>query len=102
MSNSAPRRTPSTERFALIAHAAADDIAAWRKGRRVTAAQLLADVMAAAEALPAKGRPLNLYADRYRFTVALLAATVRGQVTLLPPSATPAALQSMRKHAPDL
>jgi len=44
---------------------------------------------------------LNFCADRYRFTVALFAATLRGQVTLLPPTTTPHVIASMREFAPD-
>jgi len=84
----------------LLAHTDGDAVAAWRRGQRVNASQLLTDVMAAARAMPQSTHVLNLCADRYRFTVALLAAMVRGQITLLPPGTTPNMIASMRAFAP--
>ena len=102
MPSSAPRRTPAPQRHALIAHARADSIAAWRRGEPVTAAQFLGDVLRTASALPDARNVLNVCADRYRFAVALLAAIVRGQTTLLPPATTPNVIRGMREFAPDV
>jgi acyl-coenzyme A synthetase/AMP-(fatty) acid ligase len=44
------------------------------------------EVRAVAERLPDAGFAVNLCEDRYRFMVALCAAALRGQATLLPPS----------------
>jgi acyl-coenzyme A synthetase/AMP-(fatty) acid ligase len=101
MSSSAPLRSRATERHALIGHADPAATAAWHAGRRVTAAEFLGDVLRTAAALPQASHVLNLHADRYRFAVAFLAAVLRGQLTLLPPSTMPAMLRSIREFAPD-
>ncbi|MDQ3027839.1 MAG: AMP-binding protein [Pseudomonadota bacterium] len=102
MPSPAPRRTPDSQRHALMSHAGADSIAAWRRGEPVTAAQFLGDVLRTASALPDARNVLNVCADRYRFAVALLAAVLRGQTTLLPPSTTPNVIRGMREFAPDV
>ncbi len=102
MPSSAPRRTPDSQRHPLIGHAGADSIAARCRGEPVTAAQFLGDVLRAADALPDARHVLNVCADRYRFAVALLAAVVRGQTTLLPPATTPNVIRGMREFAPDV
>jgi acyl-coenzyme A synthetase/AMP-(fatty) acid ligase len=85
----------------LIAHEAADAVLALRRGVPRSAARFLADVRAAAHALPDRGHVLNFCADRYRFAVLLCAAIVRRQLTLLPPTTTPNVIASMRGFAPD-
>lgn len=90
-----------SERHALIGHAGPDAIAAWRRGEPVSAGRFLSDVSRAADAMPASRHVLNFCADRYRFAVALFAAIVRGQTTLLPPTTTPNVIESMRAFAPD-
>ena len=100
MSSFAPRRTPAPS-LALIAHPSADSVLAWRGTESVTAGRFLADVAAAAAALPDSGHVLNFCAERYRFAVLLAAAIVRRQVTLLPPTTTPHVIRSMRAFAPD-
>jgi len=58
-----------------------------RQGERVIArACFLAEIMEVAERLPALPYVVNFCLDRYRFTVAWMAAILRGQVTLLPAS----------------
>jgi acyl-coenzyme A synthetase/AMP-(fatty) acid ligase len=101
MSSTAPRRTPARELYPLIGHESADAVIAWRGATPVTAGRFLAEVIHAAKALPQAGHVLNLCTDRYRFALALCAAVVRGQVTLLPPAATPHVIASMRAFAPD-
>jgi hypothetical protein len=69
---------------------------AWRDGAAITLAQCVAEAAVLAERLPANGQPVNLCSDRYLFTLALLAALLRGQTSLMPPNAmtrrkTPAA-----------
>jgi acyl-coenzyme A synthetase/AMP-(fatty) acid ligase len=98
--SSAPRPSAApTHR--LIAHPAPDATLAWRRGERIGAGMFLADVAATAASLPDSRHVLNLCADRYRFAVLLLAAMARDQVTLLPPTATPHVIASMRSFAPD-
>jgi len=53
------------------------------------------EVRAVAALLPKAGFALNLCEDRYRFIVALCAAALRGQTTLLPPSRAPAVVAEM-------
>ena len=101
MPSSAPRLDDAGERIALIGHASPQAIAAWRRGEAVTAGRFLADVLAAAGAMPASRHVLNFCADRYRFAVTLFAAIVRRQTTLLPPATTPNVIATMRTFAPD-
>jgi len=101
MSSLGARLRSSTGLLPLIGHHRAEAIAAWRAGRPITAGELLRDVAHAAAALPEASHVLNLCADRYRFSVLLLAAVLRGQLTLLPPATTPHVIRSMRRFAPD-
>ena len=68
---------------------------AWRNGEPIALAQCLAEAAALAEQLPAAGRPINLCSDRYLFTLALLAALMRGQTSLMPPNAMPHTLRQL-------
>lgn len=79
---------PATARLALAAgdHAR---VVAFDGSERVTLARFLAETRAVAAALPAGRHVVNLCEDRYRFLVALGAAALRGQVTLLPASRAP-------------
>ena len=62
--------------------------------------RFLSEVRAVAALLPDRPFAVNLCEDRYRFMVAFAAAAVRGQVTLLPPSRTRAAIDEVRaRHA---
>jgi acyl-coenzyme A synthetase/AMP-(fatty) acid ligase len=68
---------------------------AWRDGQPISAAQFLAEATALAEQLPARGQAVNLCQDRYHFALALVAAALREQVSLLPPNAMAATLQQL-------
>ncbi|MFC5570401.1 AMP-binding protein [Lysobacter yangpyeongensis] len=58
------------------------------------------EVRGVAERLPEGRCALNLCEDRYRFMVALCAAALRGQTTLLPPSRAPAVVADvLAQHA---
>jgi acyl-coenzyme A synthetase/AMP-(fatty) acid ligase len=72
---------------------------AWRDGRAITLAQCLAEAVSLAERLPANGQPVNLCSDRYLFTLALLAALLRGQTSLMPPNAMPHTLHQLSDAA---
>jgi acyl-coenzyme A synthetase/AMP-(fatty) acid ligase len=87
---------------AAISHADAADTLAYRGARRITAAQFLADVERIAAQLPQRRHLVNLCADRYRFTVGLTAALLRGQVSLLPPNQTPDLLGELLRDYPDV
>jgi acyl-coenzyme A synthetase/AMP-(fatty) acid ligase len=81
----------------------ADDLdapLAWRHGQPLSRWQYLADVHALAARLPARGSMLNLTGDRYLFAVALGAALVRGQESLLPPNHTPDMVERLRSLFP--
>jgi acyl-coenzyme A synthetase/AMP-(fatty) acid ligase len=101
MSSFAPRRSPASQPHPLIAHRCADEVVAYRRGEPVTAARFLRDVRLLAEALPDSRHVLNFCSDRYRFTVVLCAAIVRGQTTLLPPTTTPNVIRAMGAFAAD-
>jgi acyl-coenzyme A synthetase/AMP-(fatty) acid ligase len=92
MSDSAP----------LIAHRHPDEPIAWRGGRAISAAEFLADVRALAARLAPRRHLINLCDDRYRFLVALGAALVNGQITLLPPNRTQKLLDQIEEAYPDL
>ena len=68
---------------------------AWREGQAITLAQCLAEAAALAERLPANGQPVNLCTDRYLFTLAFVAALLRGQTSLMPPNAMPHTLRQL-------
>ena len=100
--SSLPRRSSASARLPLIAHGAPHQRVAWRDGEAIDAARFLADVSQLAAALPSAAHVLNGFADRYRFTVMLCAAILRGQVTLLPATTTPNVLAALRRKCPDV
>jgi len=73
---------------------------AYRDGRAITVDTFLRHVAAVAAILPDHRPVLNLYADRYLFTVGFAAALVRGQVSLLPPNVTPDTLTRLARQYP--
>ncbi len=75
---------------------------AWWRGQPISVGLFLAEAQALAERLPAMGQPVNLCEDRYLFTVAWVAALLRGQLSLMPPNALPETLRRLRLpgHAP--
>jgi acyl-coenzyme A synthetase/AMP-(fatty) acid ligase len=70
-----------------------------RHGTR-SVARLLADAARLAELLPARPFMLNDCGDRYHFLVALVAAMLRRQVALLPPSRIPHVWEQLREDYP--
>ena len=78
-----------------------DDVVVKRGRRGVSRAELFRDVAALAGQLPARGHVLNMCADRYKFMVGLAAAQHRRQITLLPPSDTPAVVMAVAANYPD-
>ena len=89
--------TPGT--LPLLAARDLDAPLAWRRGTPVSAAQFLGDAAVLAEQLPARGRPINLCQDRYRFALGLAAALLRGQTSLMPPNALPETLRALQGGA---
>ncbi len=80
----------------------ADAVFAYRGGHAVGVAGFLQDVARTAAMLPERRHVLNLCADRYRFAVALGAALVRGQVSLLPPNQAPDLIERLASSYPGL
>ena len=97
---SSTRALAATQSHPLLGHASAEATAAWRRGERVSAARLLAHARVVAAAMPEGAYVLNACAHRYAFAVTLLAAVMRGQVTLLPPATTSNVIAAIKRHAP--
>ena len=74
---------------------------AHRDGVEINCTTLLADVLACTDALPDQLYAINLCADRYLFTVAFLAALLRGKCNLLIPTRPAAALSEALASYPD-
>jgi acyl-coenzyme A synthetase/AMP-(fatty) acid ligase len=87
--------------FPLLAHGELEAPAASRGQGPVSAGRLLGEVEALAAHLPDQPYLINLCRDRYRFTVAFLAALRRGQVSLLPPSTIPAVIAQILEDYPE-
>src|SRR4051812_30020155 len=87
---------------AAISHNDASDVVAYRAEQRITAADFVAEVEHVARLLPERRFLVNLCTDRYRFAVAMIAALVRGQISLLPPNQTPDTLKQLQLHYSDL
>ncbi len=75
-------------------------IVAWRNGAAVDRRRFLRDVHALAARLPARSHVLNHCDDRYHFLVGLVAALVRGQVSLFPSNRAPQVLQQLADDYP--
>ena len=84
-------------RVAAISHADAADVVAYDGGHAVSAARFIADVRRVAQGLPARAYLVNFCVDRYHFAVGLIAALVRGQISLLPPNQTPEMLRQLQR-----
>nr|WP_243720438.1 AMP-binding protein [Luteimonas aestuarii] len=78
-----------------------DQPLAFGAGGTVSRARFAAHVRGVAALLPTGGHVVNLCEDRYRFIVLFCATALRGQVTLLPPSRTRAAIAAVRRGHPD-
>lgn len=70
-------------------------------GVPVSLESFLRQAHALASLLPAGSHCLNLCEDRYRFTLTLVAALLRDQPTLLPPSRAPSVILEMLERFPD-
>ncbi len=85
----------------LVQGFAAGSVFAYRHGQPITVETFLREASQLADRLPERRHVLNLCVDRYRFTVGLAAALLRGQVTLLPPNETPDLIARLASHYPD-
>jgi len=74
----------------------------WRAGQALSRAALLGDARALAARLPERRFSLNTCGDRYNFLVALLAAVLREQVTLLSGDRSHGAVTALTARYPDL
>jgi acyl-coenzyme A synthetase/AMP-(fatty) acid ligase len=84
----------------LAGHASLDEPLAWRAGQRLTRRRYLHDVHRLAASLPAAGPVLAMTSDRYLFMLALGAAALRGQSSLMPPNHTPDMVGRLRTLFP--
>ncbi|HUP90701.1 MAG TPA: AMP-binding protein [Solimonas sp.] len=84
----------------LVAGFQADTILAWRRGKPVSQGEYVAQALALAARLPDVPYAINLCEDRYCFMLAFAAAGLRGQTSLLPSSASPAAIEAVRSAYP--
>src|SRR5579862_6597157 len=75
-----------TVAYKLTRHSRLDAIFAVGRSGPVTVGDFLRDVAALSEQLLPRRHVINLCADRYHFTVALAAALMREQISILPPS----------------
>src|SRR3984957_15762108 len=87
--------------IALLFHASAGAVVAYRGGQPVSAQQLLEDARRLAHLLPAGRHVLNVCGDRYRFAVGFAACLISGRVSLLPSTHTPEVIGQMASFAPD-
>lgn len=78
------------------------DVVAVRAQQPIRREAFLRNVAALSARLPDRPYVLNLCSDRYRFMVGLGAALCRNQISLLPPSSTPATLCALKAEYPDL
>ncbi|HEY2133448.1 MAG TPA: AMP-binding protein [Acetobacteraceae bacterium] len=81
----------------LVARAP-DDILFRRRGAALTVRHFLRDVRVLSESLPDGAYLINLCQDRYHFTVALAAATLRGQISLLSADRSPGPLARLSER----
>jgi acyl-coenzyme A synthetase/AMP-(fatty) acid ligase len=84
----------------LVGASAPDAVVAYRDGRSISRLQYIADVAALAARLSFAGTMLNLSVDRYRFSVGLGAALLRGHTSLLPPNHTLHTVERLRASFP--
>jgi acyl-coenzyme A synthetase/AMP-(fatty) acid ligase len=68
---------------------------------KVSGATLVAQASAVAERLPATSHIINLCEERHHFLVVLLAAVMRGAMTLLPPNKLPQTMREIAEDYPD-
>lgn len=83
-----------------LAGAPLDAPLAWRQGQPISRRQYLEQVRALAVSLAEAGPLLAITDDRYRFALALGAATLRGRTSLLPPNHTPDMLSRLQQLFP--
>lgn len=73
-----------------------------RRGEIVCAGEFLAEVSRLAATLPDRRYVINLCTDRFRFATGFAAALLRGQISLMPPTHAPDAIERLVRDYPDL
>lgn len=92
---------PKPSQVPLLGHRPLRRTVAWYEGQAVTAAQFLAEAQALSDRLPPAGQLINLCQNRYHFALGMVAALLRGQLSLMPPNAMPQTLQQVRRPGVD-
>jgi acyl-coenzyme A synthetase/AMP-(fatty) acid ligase len=87
--------------FPLLQGFEAASTIGWCRGEPVTAARFCASALELAERLPRKRYVLNLCEDRLNFMLALSAALIAGQASLLPPSRAAGVVREIFASHPD-
>jgi len=77
-------------------------VVVWHRGRPVSLFALLAAAERLAADLPDRSHVLNACTTHYGFLVALLAALLRGQITVLPNDRTPRVASRLQRRYPQL
>ena len=85
---------PKSPTFPLLIHARGERVAVWHD-QVIDRERCLAHIHRLAEELPDSRFAINLCNDRYVFMVALAAAMLRGQTTLLPPGRAPKLIEEL-------
>jgi acyl-coenzyme A synthetase/AMP-(fatty) acid ligase len=91
-----------TVAYPLTRHSGLDAVLAVDRLGQVTVEKFLRDVAGVSALLPPHRHVINLCNDRYRFTVALAAALMREQLTLMPPSDTAGVIAGIAAEFDDL
>ena len=86
----------------FLGHRDGSQVVACRSSVMITADEFLSDVRSLARRLPSHKFTVNLCRDRYCFAVALAAAMLRDQVSLLPATQAPESIYELRKEYGDL
>ena len=86
----------------LLASLDADSPVLWRDGAPISRRTLLGQALRTAATLPERPHVANLCRDRHAFIVGLLAAVLRGHLTVLPNDRAPATLWALSKRYPGL
>jgi len=85
----------------LLETASLDATVAFRAGRPIVAREFIGAAEALAERLPGVAHIVNLCENRFHFALLWVAACLRSQVTLLPPSQAPGVLADLAAAYPD-
>jgi 3-hydroxymyristoyl/3-hydroxydecanoyl-(acyl carrier protein) dehydratase len=80
----------------FLGHRDGSQIVACRSPAMITADEFLCDVRSLADRLPSHKFTVNLCRDRYCFAVALAAAMLRDQISLLPATQAPESIYELR------